>query len=80
MIEADDDRESDALKIDGFDDALVGFGTQFCHDVAIYSYEKCVEILVAQGMTYEDAEDYLEFNVAGAWVGNNTPVLLRESA
>lgn len=80
MIDADDDIESNALMLDGFDEALIGLGTQFCHDVAIYSYEKCVDILVSNGLTHQDAEEYLEFNVAGAWVGNNTPVLLRESA
>ena len=69
--------DSDALTLDGFDEALIGFGTQFSHDVAIYSYDKCIDVLVAQGMTAEEADEYMEFNVAGAWVGNNTPVLLR---
>lgn len=70
--------ESEALTADGFEDALVGFGTQFTHDVAIYDYDKCVEILVKRdGMTEDEAIEFIEFNTTGAWVGKNTPVFLR---
>jgi hypothetical protein len=29
------------------------------------------------GMHEEEAEEYFEFNVAGAWVGHGTPVFVR---
>jgi hypothetical protein len=77
MIEND---ENVAVGVDGFDDALIGYGTQFNSDVAIYDYEKCVMILVKRdGMTYEEAKEYMEYNVCGAWMGKNTPVFLRET-
>ena len=27
-------------------------------------------------MTYEEAMEYVDFNIAGAWVGERTPVIL----
>jgi len=67
--------EDGALLATGFEDALLGFGTRFIYDVAIYDYSKCIEIL-ARDMSQEDAEEYFEFNVRGAFVGENTPVFI----
>tara|TARA_R110002110_G_scaffold369950_1_gene579951 strand:- start:37 stop:258 length:222 start_codon:yes stop_codon:yes gene_type:complete len=66
---------SDALLADGFEDAFIGFGTRFTYDVAVYDYNKCIEIL-AKEMSQEDAEEYFEFNTRGAYVGENTPVFV----
>jgi len=62
------------LKADGFDDAIVGRGSRCGQpDILVYSVEKCIEIL-ARDMSYEDAEEFFEFNVVGAWVGDETPI------
>ena len=71
-----DELETDALFADGFEDALIGVGRQFNHDVAIYDYNHCIAILMRDAMDIEEAIEYLEFNVLGAWVGPNTPVFL----
>lgn len=64
----------EALFADGFDEALIGTVERACQPpVALYDREKCVEILVRQGMTYEEAVEFFEFNTLGAWVGENTP-------
>lgn len=69
------------LKADGFDDAIIGlvegwFGKSH-HSVVCYDYEKCVEILIARdGMEPDEAEEFLQFNTMGAYVGPNTPVFL----
>ncbi len=66
-----------ALTADGFDDALVGIGRRCSQPaLAVYDYEKCVAVLVGQGMTEEDAVEHMEFNVVGSWVGENTPLFL----
>lgn len=65
----------DARLADGFDDALVGIVQQFSRHLALYDYEKCIDIL-AKDMTREEAEEYMSFNVTGAWVGENTPCFL----
>ena len=56
----------------------MGLGTQFTNDVAIYDYDKCVEILMRDGTSYEDAVEHMEFNVTGGYVGAHTPVYLRQ--
>ncbi len=64
-----------ALLADGFEDALIGYVQVFSHPpVALYDRNKCIEILMKRdGMTEDDAEEFFEFNVQGAWVGENTP-------
>jgi len=65
----------ETLLADGFEDALVGICQQFNRYLAVYSYRKCIEIL-AKDMTEEEAEEFMSFNVVGAWVGEHTPVFL----
>ena len=60
------------------DDALVGYTDQWnAPTIAVYSAEKVVENLQTDGLSCEDAWEYLEFNIAGAYVGKNTPLFLR---
>jgi len=68
------------LKADGFDDAIIGYGTQFNVDVVIYDFEKYVQILIKDyEMTDDEAREFMEHNVTGAWVGSGTPVFLRST-
>jgi hypothetical protein len=69
--------EDGTMLADGFEKALVGFGWQFNRELAIYDYDKCVEILMERDeMDRDDAIEFMEFNVLGAWVGEGTPVFL----
>jgi hypothetical protein len=44
----------------------------------VYDADKCIELLLADSdMTTDDAWEYFEFNVEGAWVGEGTPVFMR---
>jgi hypothetical protein len=66
-----------ALLADGFEDALVGFVEHFNRFLACYDKEKCLRILMKRDkMTRDQAVEYFEFNVAGSWVGQHTPVFL----
>ena len=61
------------LKADGFDEAVIGFEENSGR--LIYSVTKCLEILVTNDeMSMEDAIEHFDFNVSGAWVGENTPI------
>jgi hypothetical protein len=43
-----------------------------------YDEDKVIEILMERdGMTYEEAVEYFEFNIAGAWVGESTPFFMQ---
>jgi len=62
---------------DGFNDALIGVGYQFNQKLAVYDYNKCINILCDRdGMTIEEAGEYMEYNVVGAWVGDGTPIFV----
>jgi hypothetical protein len=42
----------------------------------VYDYTKIVSNLQKDGMSEEEAIEYVEFNIAGAWVGKGTPALI----
>lgn len=66
---------------DNCDDALVGYAERCGQPaLAVYDYEKLVEVFLAQGMSQEEAVEWIEFNIAGAWVGEQTPLLLHRPA
>lgn len=56
----------------GYEDAFMGTVRQFNNSFAVYDYEKVIESLM-HSMSREDAEEYFEFNIAGSWVGDDTP-------
>ena len=64
------------LTADGFDEAVLGIGRQFDRMMVVYDRSRCIELLMADGMTRDEALEYFEFNVAGAWVGESTPLFL----
>jgi|TARA_R100001594_G_scaffold144506_1_gene193635 hypothetical protein len=69
------------LKADGFDEAIIGvtYDMVVQKERLIYSVDKCVEILVKRDeMTSEEAIEYMDFNVLGAYIGKDQPVFLSE--
>lgn len=67
--------EAECLLADGFDEAVVGisFGVT---PKTIYSVHKIVEILMEEGMEWEDAVEHFSYNIAGAYVGEKTPIFI----
>lgn len=66
--------DEDILLADGFEDALLGYVERIGQPtIALYDRDKCIEILQAEGLTYEEAQEHFEFNVIGAYVGEYTP-------
>ena len=74
------------LKIDGFDDALIGTssvwrktpggGTESVH-IPVYDGERIITVLCEQsGMSYDEAIEYISFNIEGAYVGETTPIIV----
>lgn len=68
----------DALTCDGFDEAIIGMAERInLGPVVAYSVEKILDILINRdGMTYEEAIEYYDYNVVGAWMGEFTPVFI----
>lgn len=66
---------------DGFEDALVGVTQTFerggVRYRTLYSLQRMIEICVNRdGMSEQEAEEFIEFNVLGAYVGDSTPGFL----
>lgn len=63
-----------------FDPAIVGIGERCGQPpVVIYSRAKLIACFKeACGGTWEDAEEYVSFNIEGAWVGEDTPIILQD--
>lgn len=69
------------MKIEGFDEAIIGPAliwreSGVMAEVFVYDAEKIREKLMRDGMSSEDAREYIEFNIEGAYMGLNTPVLV----
>lgn len=78
--------EGGILLADGYDDAFIGIGERF-HEltdggvervpVAMYDIDKCIDCLMQDGMTRDEAEEYFDFNTLSAYVGIQTPIYVR---
>jgi hypothetical protein len=68
----------DALLCDGFDDAIIGMAERInLGPVVAYSVSKIIDIMVERdGMSYEEAIDFYDYNILGSWMGENTPVFI----
>lgn len=64
--------DEELLLADGFDDAIIGIDM---HSMCIiYSVEKCLQLLMSQGSSRQDAAEYFAYNVSSAYYGLKTPI------
>jgi hypothetical protein len=68
--------DPDIVMFEGFDDAIIGYAERAgLPVVALYDREKCIQILIEKDKSSrEDTEEYLDFNVVNAYVGDHTPI------
>ena len=66
---------TDILLADGFEEAFMGVSYSFgSAPKACYDTHKCIDILQKRdGMTLDEAVEYFDYNVTGAYVGDFTP-------
>jgi hypothetical protein len=63
------------MVMDGFDDAILGMlYTSEDSKRLIYSVKRIIEIL-CEDMPEEDAWEFFEYNIAGSFMGDQTPLL-----
>ena len=69
----------EALLCGGFDEAIIGLAERInLGPVVAYDVDKMLKIMVERdGMSYEDAMEYFDYNILGAWMGENTPVYIQ---
>jgi len=68
----------DILLADGFEEAFMGVSESYgLKPRACYDSTKCLDILCDRdGMELEEAMEYFNFNVVGAYVGEFTPAFI----
>ena len=64
--------DAEILYADGFNDAILGIDETSMR--LIYSINRCIDILIEEGMDKEEAIEHFNFNVYGAYVGDKTPI------
>lgn len=75
--------DDDAIRVDGFDNCLIGLGFQFTSTqgvktIALYDRRKCIEHIQEQdGISFDDAEEFFEYNIQGTYIGEGMPVFIR---
>ena len=73
-----ENRDDGPLKVDGFNDCIIGLASR-CgkQDLVAYDVQKMIDQMQKQdGMTEEEAWDFYSFNIAGAWMGEGTPIFV----
>lgn len=71
------EENEEALLCDGLDEGLIGTAYRFgmAGQVALYDIDKCIEVFMNRdGMTEDEAREWMDFNVLGAWMGEGTPM------
>jgi len=76
-----DEAAPGAMKMDGFDDCIVGVGYR-CGSGPVLCYDMdwvIQKLMKKDRMTYEEAVEYFEYNQLGAYVGEQTPIFLNRN-
>ena len=66
--------DEECLVADGFDEAVIGvvYGVE---PKAVYSVQKIIDILIEEDeMDIADAIEHFEYNIAGSYMGEKTPI------
>jgi hypothetical protein len=76
--------EEEYLTADGLDGALLGLATVWQagrKTVAVYDADKCIEIIMREtDCDHSEAMEHFEFNIAGSYVGEQTPIFVWKDA
>lgn len=66
----------DALSADGLNYAIIG--STLTPPVLVYSMAQIIAGLIREGLNRDEALDHYYFNIAGAFVGRETPIFLSD--
>ena len=71
----------DLMFATNFDNAIIGVSMGIsCGTKVVYDAEEMARTLViSEGMTEQEACEYLEFNTFNAYIGDNTPIFVSTS-
>jgi hypothetical protein len=76
MKEMCSEANPEALFADELDESIIGIDTK---GRVTYSVSKIIQTLINRdGMTEEEAREFFDFNIDGAYVGEYTPIFIYE--
>jgi hypothetical protein len=73
-------KDNECLLADGFESALIGI-TEGSNPVAVYDTDECIRCLMEEDeerFSQEDAIEFFYYNVVGSYVGDKTPVFIKQ--
>lgn len=72
-----DEHETEMILWNEYDECIIGVVRQNNGDYVVgYSYNMIVEQLMSDGLSREDAEDHIGYNIIGGYLGPGTPVMV----
>ena len=67
----------DPIRYKGFEKAAIGIGYRCGQpDIMVYDYELVIECLKDDGMNDEEAQEWMDYNILGGWIGEQTPIIV----
>jgi len=73
-IKYETNKSNDLQIMAGFDEAIIGTATQANKEIVVYDKELIFKRL-SEWMPEDDVEEYFEYNIACAYVGETTPLI-----
>ena len=81
-VYADDEHKENIILAEGLDEGFIGLtyrDGQYGKQVAVYGIFSCINALVKQNKwSWEEAEEYFDYNTRYAYVGEYTPMFIEE--
>jgi len=73
-----DDEEVLFFEPDGLDQAIIGLSLfqPSRAGCVVYDYDKVRAYYLSTGMSEEEADEWIDFNTLGAWMGETTPIVI----
>jgi hypothetical protein len=69
--------DDELVALTGYDDCILGIVSRIDFSPIIcYDTEKVIKRLMRDKMTYEEAVEFFEFNIIGAYFGSRTPCFM----
>lgn len=72
-----EDLPEDTILMTGYEDCIAGLVEQFGRPIIVaYDTDKVLKKLESDGMTPDEAVEYMQFNMVGAYLGEGTPCFI----
>ena len=68
--------ENDCVIANGFNDAIIGTCQRDGEVIVVYDIGKCIDLLIRDGMDYQEAEEFFYYNTINCYIGKRTPIFI----